>query len=41
VIAAGCVLPSLLQMKDGWWAKEQLVDRVCALFRTKVIKPCA
>ncbi|KAL4444117.1 hypothetical protein ABPG75_011870 [Micractinium tetrahymenae] len=26
-------------MKDGWRAKEQLVDRVCALFRTKVIKP--
>lgn len=26
-------------MKDGWKAKEQLVDRVCALFRQKVIKP--
>ncbi|KAL4419418.1 hypothetical protein ABPG77_006345 [Micractinium sp. CCAP 211/92] len=27
------------KMKDGWKAKEQLVDHVCALFRTKVIKP--
>lgn len=27
------------KMKDGFKAKEQLVDRVCALFRTKVIRP--
>lgn len=27
------------KMKDGWRAKEQLVDHVCALFRTKVIRP--
>lgn len=27
------------KMKDGWKVKEQLVDRVCALFRTKVLKP--
>lgn len=27
------------KMKDGWKAKEQLVDRVCALFRQKVLKP--
>lgn len=33
-------LPPRPQMKDGWRAKEQLVDHVCALFRTKVIKPC-
>lgn len=26
------------KMKDGWRAKEQLVDRVCALFRTQVLK---
>lgn len=26
-------------MKDGWKAKEQLVDRVCALFRQKVLRP--
>ncbi|EFN56593.1 hypothetical protein CHLNCDRAFT_144327 [Chlorella variabilis] len=30
-----------VQMKDGWRAKEQLVDHVCALFRTKVIRPCS
>lgn len=29
------------KMKDGWRAKEQLVDHVCALFRTKVIRPCS
>ncbi len=28
-----------LQMKDGWRAKEDLVDRVVALFRTKVFRP--
>lgn len=27
------------QMKEGWKVKEQLADRVCALFRQKVIKP--
>jgi len=27
------------KLKDGWKAKEQLVDRICALFRQKVIKP--
>lgn len=27
------------QMKDGWKAKERLVDHVVALFRQKVIKP--
>ena len=27
------------EMKDGWIAKERLVDRVVALFRQKVIKP--
>ena len=27
------------KMKDGWKAEEQLVDRVCALFRQKVLKP--
>lgn len=27
------------KMKDGWKAKEQLVDRVCALFRQRVLKP--
>eukprot|EP00887_Chlorella_sp_A99_P001202 scaffold14.g1202.t1 len=26
-------------MKEGWKVKEQLADRVCALFRQKVIKP--
>lgn len=26
------------KMKDGWKAKEQLVDRVCALFRQRVIR---
>ena len=39
VVYRSCAL-LLPQMKDGCWAKEQLVDRVCALFRTKVIKPC-
>lgn len=28
-----------LQMKDGWKAKEDLVDRVVALYRQKAIKP--
>lgn len=27
------------KMRDGWKAKEQLVDRICALFRQKKIKP--
>lgn len=27
------------QMKDGWKAKERIVDNVVALFRQKVIKP--
>ncbi len=27
------------KMKDGWKAKEQLVDRICALFRQRVIRP--
>lgn len=27
------------KMKDGWKAKEHLVDRVCALFRQKVLRP--
>ena len=26
-------------MKDGWKAKERLVDHVVALFRQKVIRP--
>jgi trans-2-enoyl-CoA reductase len=29
------------KMKDGWRAKEDLVDRVVALFRTKVFRPGA
>ena len=31
--------PHPLQMKEGWKAKEQLADRVCALFRQRVLKP--
>lgn len=44
-LLANCLLatPFLFdaQMKDGWRAKEDLVDQVVALFRTKVFRPGA